>query len=190
MPYDAKIVARFWSKVRICEHGTACEVCCWEWQAGRTSDGYGNFHIAKVEGVRVREHAHVVALELHRQEFLSLDHCALHHCDNPPCCNYHHLWAGTHQENMEDMWRKGRQKRPRGEDNPAAKLTAARVLELRALAATGDYTRAELARRYAIDDWTVHRAVCGGTWARLPGAITPRWRHRVPPRDTGGKFCS
>ena len=35
-----------------------------------------------------------------------------HSCDNPPCCNHRHLFAGTNKENMEDMARKGRGRKP------------------------------------------------------------------------------
>jgi hypothetical protein len=31
-----------------------------------------------------------------------------HRCDNPPCCNPDHLWAGTYLENNRDREAKGR----------------------------------------------------------------------------------
>ena len=70
----------------------------------------------------------------------------------------------------------------RGEDNVAAKLTEAQVLEMRALAATGVYTKSELAERYPVDATSVVYAVTGRTWGHLPGALSPPWRRYRPPR--------
>ena len=61
----------------------------------------------------------------------------LHTCDNRPCVNPAHLYAGTHQQNMDDKVARDRQARQRGEDAPAAKLTVAQVYEVRALVAAG-----------------------------------------------------
>jgi hypothetical protein len=32
----------------------------------------------------------------------------LHHCDNPPCCNPLHLYAGTQRQNIHDAIARGR----------------------------------------------------------------------------------
>jgi hypothetical protein len=76
----------------------------------------------------------------------------------------------------------------RGEATATAKLTEAQVLEMRALAATGEYTRAELARRYHVNKHTVADAVRGSTWAHLPGAVQPRWRPFIPRRGADGRW--
>jgi hypothetical protein len=91
------IIDRFWQKVKI---GSPEE--CWPWQASFYPNGYGQFelHHGKTIG------AHVLAFMLTKGDpgrgFV------LHHCDNKPCCNPGHLFAGTQQDNMDDMRNKGR----------------------------------------------------------------------------------
>ena len=83
----------------------------------------------------------------------------------------------------EDLRRTGRPDIVRrGEDNVAAKLTAAQVLEMRALAATGVYTKSKLAQRYPVTRTSVVYAVTGRTWGHLPGALSPAWRRYIPPQ--------
>lgn len=70
---------------------------CWEWQGPLGATGYGQIHI------------HGRTLKAHRAAFVvkygwlprKLYIC--HTCDNRRCCNPNHLYAGTHQDNMNDM---------------------------------------------------------------------------------------
>jgi hypothetical protein len=194
MPYDEKIVARFWAKVPRCEHGETCETCCWEWQGARGKNGYGNFYISRFDNRVIHARAHCVAWELAHQEFISLDLWCLHRCDNPPCCNPRHLFLGTQQDNVDDMRRKGREARgdrhglrkhpeavKRGEQSHYAKLTTRQVLEIRELAATGQHHRADLASRYGVSVSAILDAVTGRNWAHLPGACRPKWPPRSAP---------
>lgn len=87
----------FWSRVR---KGDASD--CWEWGSYRDRDGYGKF---KTDGAP--RAAHRIAYELANGVALADLH-ACHSCDNPPCCNPAHLWAGTCLENRRDSVAKNR----------------------------------------------------------------------------------
>ena len=108
------IKARFLSKIDIRGPDE-----CWEWQASCHTSGYGRFKIAS----HVTMMANRVSLVLHTGEDRT-DLMALHRCDNPPCCNPHHLYWGTHSDNMQDMHRRGRypDRDQSGVNNGAAKI--------------------------------------------------------------------
>lgn len=74
---------------------------CWLWTGPVNGDGYGKvFYHGK------QYKTHRLSLKLHCG-LAKGDH-ALHRCDTPSCINPEHLFAGTHQDNMADMKRKGR----------------------------------------------------------------------------------
>jgi len=79
---------RFWEKVKKTE-------TCWEWVAGKVSDGYGTFHVAPGQGMGS---AHIVSWEMARgpvPEGLEIDHL----CRNRSCVNPDHMEAVTHRVN-------------------------------------------------------------------------------------------
>lgn len=73
---------------------------CWLWTAAL--ERYGYF---KLDGKQI---------SAHRASFIIYvgpipeNLFVLHQCDNPPCVNPNHLFLGTHQDNVDDMMRKGR----------------------------------------------------------------------------------
>lgn len=72
---------------------------CWIWTGTINNKGYG----------KAGNHEYV-----HRRWYALINGAipdgleALHKCDNPPCFNPDHIFLGTHQDNMDDMTRKGR----------------------------------------------------------------------------------
>jgi hypothetical protein len=78
---------------------------CWEWQGGKNNIGYGLMRDEK----RMRT-IHRVSYEEHSQTKIPAGMSVMHSCDNPLCANPAHLSVGTHQQNMLDMYTKGRAK--------------------------------------------------------------------------------
>jgi HNH endonuclease len=79
---------------------------CWEWQGRRDRWGYGRITIA-----HRRRSVHRVAASLFLDFDLESPLHILHRCDNPPCFNPDHLYAGTNVDNVRD-----RMTRPRAQD--------------------------------------------------------------------------
>jgi hypothetical protein len=119
--YTSKEIARFWGKVQ----KTDSPNDCWEWRAGCFQNGYGCIKIDNVS-----KGAHRIAYEITFGK-ISSNLYICHKCDNKKCCNPNHLFQATHQENMNDMYRKGRDNHLRGDKNPKHKITDAQVGEIR-----------------------------------------------------------
>ena len=85
---------------------------CIEWIGYRDPKGYGRFSTGWGEVL-----AHRIAFIMHHGSIPDQLH-VLHRCDNPPCINPHHLFAGTNQDNMTDKVTKGRSTSLFGEKNP------------------------------------------------------------------------
>jgi len=135
---------------------------CIEWQGPR-SNGYGRMSI---HGKTIATHRLAYAIR-HGEVPAGLWVC--HHCDNPPCMNPEHLFAGTRQDNVDDRERKGRNIPPpihRYEDHHKAKLNWEIVGQIRQELLT--MTQAAISRKRGIPPKTISDIVVGKTWRPKP----------------------
>lgn len=160
-------LTRFWSRVDVRGPDE-----CWEWTGSRLPRGYGTFGRGAYAHRTSYEMAHGPLGDLH----------ALHSCDNPPCVNPAHLFAGDALANGRDAATKGRMRsgsrhglrlhpeacRPaRGESNRGARLTAGVVIELRQRRRDAGTSFRVLAREYGISLTHVQNIVARRKWAHV-----------------------
>ena len=163
---------------------------CWIWTGKKDAKGYGYF-FAKNR----RFLAHRVSYFMHFEvDPFGLFCC--HRCDTPSCVNPEHMFLGTPQDNLRDMWSKGRGpsgskhglvKHPelvrrgadhpskihgtgyyvRGEKSPLTTLTDEKVLSIRAMYANGRSYN-QVAAAFGISKPTVWKIVKRRSWSHLP----------------------
>ena len=90
----------------------------------------------------------------------------LHNCDNRPCCNPSHLFLGTHQDNMDDMYGKGRGKKASGEKLPQTKLSESKVLQIKTLIRDG-FKNPEIGRQFDVSTATIHNIRHNKVWKHI-----------------------
>lgn len=155
MPAHRPLEERFWEKVSKGEG-------CWEWTAGRHTQGYGMIVIE-----RRNTPAHRVSYELAHGPIPDSLH-VLHKCDNPPCVRPDHLFLGTHADNMRDARNKNRLVAHRGSKHGCAKLTEKQIGKIRATYSfrgmNGGWTLKELAAKYGVTFHAIWRIVARKTW--------------------------
>lgn len=144
---------RFQTKFRVCK-----KTGCWLWAAGLNDKGYGIFYFPPQNMIG----AHIASWRLHCGEPHGLH--VLHTCDTPRCVNPHHLYLGTHQDNMRDRDSRGRQYDRRGSKNGRARLTEKQVNDIR----SDKRSPIEIARARKIHPSTVRNVLLRKTRKHLP----------------------
>lgn len=126
------IKERFYDKIRKTNS-------CWIWEANKNNRGYG---LIWDKTTQRKELAHRVSYRIHIGE-IPKNKLVLHKCDNPGCVNPKQLFLGTHKENCEDKYKKGRANHKsqsetqirlglnKGENHPSSRLTEKKIIEIR-----------------------------------------------------------
>lgn len=158
---------RFWEKV----NKQPGEKTCWLWTAkGRVGWGYGSIRIGRDKAATTSQRAgwRIQVGPIPKGQ------CVLHRCDTPLCVRAAHLFLGSRRGNTRDMVQKARQ--ARGKKLPHAKLTPAKVLDIRKRYASGEHPKT-LTERFGVSlrgIWFVIQRKNWG-WVCFPGeeAMSP-----------------
>lgn len=180
---------RFWAKV---DKKGPDE--CWLWKSGVTKQGYGRF---KVNKRMVTSHRTMFTIFNGPIPHDGSHHgiCVCHKCDVPGCCNPAHLFLGTAADNINDRQNKGRTARGeksgarlhpeklargdangsrlyperlrRGEAVNTAKLTAEKVVEIRALYAAGGFYQRQLAEQFGVTQAIISKIILRLIWGHI-----------------------
>lgn len=144
------VPSRFWERVNVKSPSE-----CWPWLGSVDRDGYGraSFNGKKMLASRL---AYIMATGKEPDGLL-----VCHHCDNPPCCNPSHLYAGTKSDNERDKFKRG--KTHRGEKNPAGKLSEDQVQNIRRLFNQG-MTNVAIGKMMGVHHSTISKIRTGGSW--------------------------
>lgn len=141
----------FWNSVSKTES-------CWLWKGTGVSNGYGRFCLASKFWL-----VHRLSWVLHNGDIPEgLNVC--HKCDIRNCVNPTHLFLGTDADNMQDMFKKGRNHIRLGDLNPVAKLKWYDVDTIRYEWDSGKSNQIQLARTYNMSQSTISDIVNKVTW--------------------------
>ena len=158
---EEHLMDKFLMGIRILPNG--CWVCDTAVENKKTG-GYSEVIIQSRNRGKFREYVHRLSFRRSKGEVpVGLEVC--HSCDNPPCCNPDHLFAGTRSDNMQDMVNKGRSYR--GSNNNPLKLTEDDVLEIYRLSDAGGASQYTIARQFGVNDRYIWLIVNGRRWKHL-----------------------
>lgn len=158
LKHDAAI-DKFWRYVSKGEN----ENDCWIWTGHKPLD-YGTLRFRR-DGKRWYVLAHRLSYALAHGLFdQKLYVC--HTCDNPPCVNPKHLFAGTPKDNQVDAKKKGRRASKKGELSGLAVLQADDVMYIRQMFALGVPVKS-FVELYAMSDSTIYRIVNRKAWTHI-----------------------
>ncbi len=137
---------------------------CWNYGGTIGNEGYGFVYTREPNGKKRTFLAHRVAYFIFNGA-IPKGALICHACDNPKCVNPKHLFAGTNQENMDDLTRKGR--RRMGSANAWSTLKEEQVFEIKKLIQEGELSNAEIGRKFGVGSTCISSIKTGKTWRHL-----------------------
>lgn len=144
---------------------------CIEWHKGLFTNGYGQRWDPSTKRSRF---AHRMAWEEANGRPVPEGMFVCHKCDNPKCVNPDHLFIGTHQDNMDDMKRKGRGSKRHGEDVNTTKLKVSDVVLIKGMLERHKNCGRFLSDWFGVSKMTVSDINTGKTWRRVDGLQNTR----------------
>lgn len=138
---------------------------CVEWPLScNPVTGYGQISTKDEPGGSLATHR--IAYEIYKGNIPDLL-LVRHTCDNRKCVNPNHLMLGTQNDNIKDMWQRGRQPKYgydfKGEKNPFSKLKDNQVLEIK----KSSLSHNALAEIYGVSSSTIGMIKAGETWTHI-----------------------
>lgn len=137
---------------------TICDIKthCWNWIGPLNENGYG-----RISMNNKNTYIHRFIYQYFYSPIPENKPYVLHHCDNPKCCNPKHLYAGTQQDNINDMIKRNRSQM--GEKCKWTKLTKEQVLEIR----KSNKPQKVMAKRFNISQTTISNIKNRKTWKHI-----------------------
>lgn len=114
---------------------------------------------------KANKSAHIVMFEYFMGP-IPQDMLVCHTCDNPPCCNFNHLFLGSRQDNYDDMVNKGRNYIRRGIEVNTAVFTENDILRIYELIDEG-WSQRDIAGLYNVTHNAIGCINRGQSWAHL-----------------------
>jgi hypothetical protein len=155
--HPPRVIKRFFSHINRFAEGA-----CHPWLLSLTVSGYGEFWVGSY-----KHRASRLALELRIGRLLVPEEVTRHSnsCTTRACCNGEHLSPGSPADNARDRDECGRT--ARGERSAPAKLTDAKVRDIRARFSHGEGI-VPIASSVGVDVATCRRVLDGKTWRHVP----------------------
>jgi len=144
---DERFWAAFWAKTRV-------EGDCLLW-TGKTITHRGEARgFVWCGDIGKWRAAHQVSLEGKLGRPIAQGKQANHTCDRTLCVAEDHVYEGTQQQNVDDMFARGRANKARGDRSGRSKLTEVQIREIRGKLAEGNL-QWMLAKEYGVSIQTI-----------------------------------